>query len=77
MPKIEDSFKELLGKRNKDTIDSIRTLGWWVGKWESKKLYDGDAIEIGKDGGFKTTGNKNIADGSVWVNLANGNINLK
>ena len=41
------------------------------------KLFDGDEIEIGKDGGFKTTGKKNIADGSVWINLVNGQVNLK
>ena len=77
MPKIDDSFKAFLEKRSKDTVDEIRTLGWWVGKWESVKLFDGDEIEIGKDGGFKTTGKKNIADGSVWINLVNGQVNLK
>ena len=33
-------------KRNKEDIDTIRTLGWWVGKWESKKLFEGDSEHL-------------------------------
>ena len=52
-------------------------MGWWVGKWESKKLFDGDKLEVKADGSFATVGKKNIANGSVWVNLVDGKINLK
>jgi len=52
-------------------------MGWWVGKWESKNLYEGDKLDIKPDGSFASAGKKNIADGSVWINMVNGDINLK
>jgi len=52
-------------------------MGWWVGKWKGRGVYEGDELELMPDGSFKSEGTANIDDGSIWVNLADGTLNLK
>lgn len=52
-------------------------MGWWVGKWKGRGLYEGDELELKNDGSFASEGTVNIDDGSIWINLADGTLNLK
>ena len=40
-------------------------------------MYEGDELELKPDGTFTSTGAAAIEDGSIWINLANGRLNLK
>jgi len=60
-----------------ELIKSLQKLGWWIGKWKARGLYEGDELELLPDGSFKSEGTMNIDDGSIWINLADGTLNLK
>jgi len=68
---------ENLDVATKDVIQLLGKIGWWIGKWKSPKLYGGDELELKPDGTFVSEGTLNIDDGSIWLNLANGMLNLK
>jgi len=60
-----------------DMAKLIAKIGWWVGKWKAPKLYEGDELELKADGTFSSAGAAAFEDGSIWINLANGKLNLK
>jgi len=40
-------------------------------------IYEGDEINLLADGSFTTNGKINVKDGSIWINLVDGRLNLK
>lgn len=58
-------------------LNFIKKFGWWNGKWQAPKIYEGDELELKRDGTFTSSGALNINDGSIWLNVANGKLNLK
>ena len=61
----------------KDVLSLIGKVGWWNGKWKAPKFYEGDELELKIDGTFSSAGAAAIEDGEIWLNLADGRINLK
>ena len=54
--------------------------GWWVSQWEGRgDLFGdgGDFIGMINKGAFRSFGSVGIASGEIWLNLADGSLNLK
>ena len=58
-------------------LQYIGKVGWWLGKWRSPLVYENDDIKLNADGSFETFGKLNINNGSIWLNLATGVLDIK
>ena len=75
--KAEDKGPSNLDLATNELVGAIKKMGWWVGKWKGRGLYEGDELELLPDGTWKSEGTVNVDDGSIWINIADGTLNIK